>query len=97
MSTISPVKKLCLCALCVALCPILPMALHPLGLGGIISLPMSAPNAPSRATYREVHASPPEPAHAAGRHNPVPYQHRSRSRSSQAKPLGHSSTERMPL
>lgn len=42
MSTISPVKKLCLCALCVALCPILPMALHPLGLGGIIS-PMHIP------------------------------------------------------
>lgn len=42
MSANSSVKKLCLCALCIALCPILPMALHPLGLGSVIS-PMHIP------------------------------------------------------
>ena len=38
----SYVKKLCICAFCIALCLVLPMALHPLGLGALLS-PMHIP------------------------------------------------------
>ena len=38
----SSVKKLCLCALCIALCCVLPTAFHGLGLGGALS-PMHLP------------------------------------------------------
>lgn len=38
----SNVKKICICAFCTALCYVLPMALHPLGLGTAIS-PMHIP------------------------------------------------------
>lgn len=37
-----PSKKLCLCALCIALCCVLPTAFHGLGLGGALS-PMHLP------------------------------------------------------
>lgn len=38
----SSVKKSCICAVCVALCYVLPLACHPLGLGGLLS-PMHMP------------------------------------------------------
>lgn len=39
---LSPVKRISLCAMCVALCYILPIAFHAVGLGGILS-PMHIP------------------------------------------------------
>ncbi len=38
----SAIKKICICAICIALCVVLPMALHPLGLGQLLS-PMHIP------------------------------------------------------
>ena len=38
----SKMKKLCICAICIALCYVLPIALHPFGLGSILS-PMHIP------------------------------------------------------
>ena len=42
MERTSVVKKMVLCAACIALCYILPVALHPVGLGGVLS-PMHLP------------------------------------------------------
>lgn len=38
----SKIKKLCICAICIALCYVLPVALHPFGLGRVLS-PMHIP------------------------------------------------------
>jgi len=38
----SRIKKACICAICIALCYVLPMALHSLGLGSVLS-PMHIP------------------------------------------------------
>ena len=38
----SKIKKICICAICIALCYVLPIALHPFGLGSILS-PMHIP------------------------------------------------------
>lgn len=38
----SAIKKLCICAICIALCYVLPVVLHPLGLGQTLS-PMHVP------------------------------------------------------
>lgn len=38
----SRVKKLCVCAICIALCYVLPVVLHPVGLGNLLS-PMHIP------------------------------------------------------
>ena len=38
----SKVKKICICAICIALCYVLPVALHPFGLGNLLS-PMHIP------------------------------------------------------
>ena len=38
----SSVRKICICAICIALCYVLPLALHPLGLGQLLS-PMHLP------------------------------------------------------
>lgn len=38
----SRIKKICICAICIALCYVLPLALHPFGLGNILS-PMHIP------------------------------------------------------
>ena len=43
MKTMSPVRKTCCCAVCVALCVILPMAFHGFPNGGKIFLPMHIP------------------------------------------------------
>ena len=37
MEKMSVVKKMVLCAVCIALCCVLPVALHPLGLGSVLS------------------------------------------------------------
>lgn len=42
MNSASNVKKLCICAICVAFCCVLPMAFHAVGLGSILS-PMHIP------------------------------------------------------
>lgn len=42
MTKMSPVKKLCICAICIALCCVLPTALHAVGLGTQLS-PMHIP------------------------------------------------------
>ena len=38
----SNIRKICICAICIALCYVLPLVLHPLGLGQILS-PMHIP------------------------------------------------------
>ena len=38
----SNIRKICICAICIALCYVLPLILHPLGLGQILS-PMHIP------------------------------------------------------
>ena len=38
----SHVRKICICSICIALCYVLPLALHPLGLGQVLS-PMHIP------------------------------------------------------
>lgn len=38
----STIKKICICAICIALCYVLPVALHPFGLGQMLS-PMHVP------------------------------------------------------
>ena len=42
MKTMSPVKAICICAICIALCYVLPMAFHALALGSVLS-PMHIP------------------------------------------------------
>ena len=42
MMKLSSVKKVCLCAICIALCYVLPIAFHTLGLGSVLS-PMHIP------------------------------------------------------
>lgn len=42
MEKMSVIKKIVICAVCIALCYILPVALHPFGLGGVLS-PMHIP------------------------------------------------------
>lgn len=43
MNNISPARRLCICAVCVALCVVLPMAFHTFPNGGSIFLPMHIP------------------------------------------------------
>ena len=38
----STIKRICICAICIALCYVLPLALHPIGMGQILS-PMHLP------------------------------------------------------
>ena len=42
MKSISPVKRITICAMCIALCYVLPVAFHAIGLGGALS-PMHIP------------------------------------------------------
>lgn len=42
MAKMSSIKKACICAICIALCYVLPVAFHSLGLGGVFS-PMHIP------------------------------------------------------
>lgn len=42
MTKMSSIKKACICAICIALCYVLPVAFHSLGLGGVFS-PMHIP------------------------------------------------------
>ena len=42
MTTMSKMKKICICAICIALCYVLPLAFHGVGLGSILS-PMHIP------------------------------------------------------
>ncbi len=42
MTTMSKMKKICICAICIALCYVLPLALHGVALGSVLS-PMHIP------------------------------------------------------